>query len=46
MMRMKFQDYTFQRAEPAEHSQICQRSRYTLQTACRVQFCCSFARAV
>ena len=36
MMRMKPQDHSSQRAEPAEYSKQRRSSRYTLWEACRV----------
>ena len=44
MMRIKPQDHASQRAESAESSKDCRRSRYTLWKARRVRFCHIFPR--
>ena len=44
MMRMKPKDHPFQRAEPAEYSEYCQGSRYTLRKSRSVEFCHTFRR--
>ena len=46
LMRMKVQDYLFQRAKPVEYSKYRRSPRYTLWEALRVRVCHTFLRGL